>query len=85
MSALITWKVKKSSVCLSHWIQLLILKFKKYTHINRCSEIAAFVYVKKFLNLDTLPNHYDFESLIKNKKMTPSDLKSLEADYQIYV
>ncbi len=65
-------------------VNFKIFKFKRYAYINRCSEIAAHAFVKEFLNLDTLPNHYDFEYLIKNKKMTPSDLKSLEADYQKY-
>lgn len=65
-------------------INFKFFKFKKYAHIKRCSEIAAHAFVKEFLNLDTLPNHYDFEYLIQNKKMSSKDLKLLEADYQQY-
>lgn len=65
-------------------INFKLFKLKKYAHIKRCSEIAAHAFVKEFLNLDTLPNHYDFEYLIQNKKMSSKDLKLLEADYQQY-
>lgn len=49
---------------------LKVLGFSRKALINRCSEIAAHSFAKNFLDLEFLPNYYDYCYLIKTKKLT---------------
>ena len=58
------------------------LGFKKRAHINRCSEIAAHAFTQKYLDIEMLPNGYDFQHLINKGEITEAYLRELEASYQ---
>jgi len=44
--------------------------FKRRARINRCSEVAAHAFAKALLDLNVLPNYYDYCYLINTGKMT---------------
>lgn len=48
-------------------------------HIQRCSEIAAHAFAKELLNLQVLPNLYDYLYLIDTGKMSSSAFDELTA------
>jgi hypothetical protein len=54
-----------------------ILGWKRYGHINRCSEIAAHAFAKEFLKLPYLPNAYDYFYLIRTGKMTETEFREI--------
>ena len=58
------------------------LGLKKRAHINRCSEIAAHAFTQKYLDIEMLPNGYDFQYLINKGEITEAYLRELEASYQ---
>lgn len=62
-------------------VSMKIGPFERKAHINRCSEIAAHSFVKEMLQLDYLPNVYDYIYLINSKKMTQKDFDELIERY----
>lgn len=58
------------------------LGLKKRAHINRCSEIAAHAFTQKYLDIEMLPNGYDFQYLINKGEITEAYLREMEASYQ---
>lgn len=62
-------------------VTMKIGPFERKAHINRCSEIAAHSFAKEMLELDYLPNVYDYIYLINSKKMTQDDFNKLIEKY----
>jgi hypothetical protein len=59
-------------------IETLKLPFyTKRVHINRCSEIAAHAFTKELLELNELPNLYDYYYLINSGKMKKSSFNEM--------
>lgn len=58
-----------------------LLGWKRYGHINRCSEIAAHAFAKELLKLPCLPNAYDYFYLISTGKMTEAEFQNLLSEY----
>lgn len=62
-------------------VTMKIGPFERKAHVNRCSEIAAHSFAKEMLQLDYLPNVYDYIYLINSKKMTQKDFDELIERY----
>ncbi|HHX11752.1 MAG TPA: hypothetical protein GX731_02945 [Clostridiales bacterium] len=54
-----------------------IFALQRRAHIKRCSEIAAHGFAKELLQLQYLPNLYDYAYLINTGKMTDTDLTDM--------
>lgn len=63
-------------------ITMKIMGITRKASIGRTSEIAANAFAKKMLGLEHLPSYYDYQYLLKEKKVTYSDL---EEEYQDYL
>jgi hypothetical protein len=62
-------------------VTMKIGPFERKAHINRCSEIAAHSFAKEMLQLEYMPNVYDYIYLINSKKITQKDFDELIEKY----
>ncbi len=56
--------------------------FTRKVRINRCSEIAAHAFAKELLNLEELPNLYDYYYLINSGNMKKSSYDEMIQNYE---
>lgn len=56
--------------------------FTRKAHINRCSEIAAHAFAKELLDLEQLPNVYDYYYLINSGKLNKEDFFDMINRYE---
>ncbi len=62
-------------------ITFQLLGMKRRAKINRCSEIAAHAFAKEILELEELPNIYDYFYLINSKQMKAKQFEDMVGSY----